>query len=78
MKWIDRILAYSDILPAEDGFLTRRIICWHRDHPHEQFVTHMECMADDGNWFRVHGHYYAKMDDALRDFAKRTQHLLEN
>ena len=75
----DKILAYSDITPRGNGLLARRIICWHNNnHPNKQFVTHMECMADNGEWCRVHGHYFNNMGEALRDFAKRTQHLLED
>ena len=64
----------SPTIPAEDGTYAHRIVAYHRERPpfpERAYATHMEVFPDDGEMYRIGGHYDLTLEDAIKDAKTR-------
>ncbi len=59
---------------AEDGMYAHRIVAYHRERPpfpERAYATHMEVFPDNGEMYRLNGHYDLTLEDAIKDAKTR-------
>ncbi len=64
----------SPTIPAEDGMYAHRIVAYHRERPpfpERAYATHMEVFPDNGEMYRLNGHYDLTLEDAIKDAKTR-------